>query len=97
MKTFLLILLMVALLAVFGPTLVGFIISLLAVVVVPVFVVALLAGVAFAVGIALFGSTVLAVAIASAVLVLVGFSLFWPILLIALVVWIFSRNRTQTA
>lgn len=97
MKTFLLILLMVALLAVFGPTLVGFIISLLAVVVVPVFVVALLAGVAFVVGIALFGSTVLAVAIASAVLVLVGFSLFWPILLIALVVWIFSRNRTQTA
>jgi hypothetical protein len=88
MKTFLLILLMVALLALFGPTLVGFIISLLAVVVVPLFVVALLA---------LFGSTVLGVAIASAVLVLVGFSLFWPVLLIALVIWLFSRNRTQTA
>ncbi|RUO36224.1 hypothetical protein CWE13_10180 [Aliidiomarina shirensis] len=97
MRTFLLILLMVALLALFGPTLVGFIMSLLAVVVVPLFVVALLAGIAFVVGIALFGSTVLAVAIASAVLVLVGFSLFWPVLLIALVIWIFSRNRTQTA
>lgn len=97
MKTFLLILLMVALLALFGPTIVGFIISLLAVVVVPLFVVALLAGIAFVVGLALFGSTVLAVAIASAVLVLVGFSLFWPVLLIALVIWLFSRNRTQTA
>ncbi|RUO20354.1 hypothetical protein CWE08_07745 [Aliidiomarina iranensis] len=97
MKTFLWVLLMIALLALFGPTLVGFIMSLLAVVVVPLFVIALLAGIAFVVGLAIFGSTVLAVAIASAVLVLVGFSLFWPILLIALAVWIFSRNRTQVA
>jgi hypothetical protein len=59
-------------------------------------VIALLGGIAFVVGTALFGSVALATAIAAGVLVLVGFSLFWPIILIALVVWLFSRTRTQT-
>ena len=97
MKTLLWVLLTIVLLAVFGPTIVGFIISLFAVVLVPLLVIALLGGIAFVVGTALFGSVALATAIAAGVLVLVGFSLFWPIILIALVVWLFSRSCTQTA
>ena len=97
MKTLFWIFLTIILLAVFGPTIVGFIISLLAVVLVPLLVIVLLGGIAFVVGTALFGSVALATAIAAGVLVLVGFSLFWPIILIALVVWLFSRSRTQTA
>jgi hypothetical protein len=96
MKTLFWVLLTIVLLAVFGPTIVGFIISLFAVVLVPLLVIALLGGIAFVVGTALFGSVALATAIAAGVLVLVGFSLFWPIILIALVVWLFSRTRTQT-
>ena len=52
-------------------------------------------GVALLVGL-LFGSTMLAVVAAAAALLIVGFSVFWPLVLLFLIIWLCTRDRTAS-
>ncbi|TRW48188.1 hypothetical protein FM042_11070 [Aliidiomarina halalkaliphila] len=97
MRTLLIVLLVVLALAVFGPTLLTWLVSGLFAILVPLFVVLLLAGIGFFVGAVLLGSTLLGLTIVAGVVLFVGFSLFWPVLLVFAAIWLFTTTRTQAA
>ncbi|RUO30133.1 hypothetical protein [Aliidiomarina sanyensis] len=97
MRTLLIILTVVLALALFGPAIFTLAVEGVLALLVPVLVVALLAGVGFFVGAVLLGSTVIGGLIVLGVLLMVGFSVFWPLLLILFVAWLFTRSRTQQA
>lgn len=80
----------------FGPALLALLIEGILLFFVPLLVVAAVAGIGFLIGSVIFGSTVLAFSIAALVVLVLGFSIFWPVLLLLLIVWLFSRSRTQT-
>ncbi|MCL5050689.1 MAG: hypothetical protein M1473_09230 [Firmicutes bacterium] len=80
----------------FGPALLALLIEGILLFFVPLLVVAAVAGIGFLIGSVVFGSTVLAFSIAVLVVLVLGFSIFWPVLLLLLIVWLFSRSRTQT-
>lgn len=97
MRTLLIVLLVILALAVFGPTLLTWLVSGVFSVLAPLFVVLLLAGIGFFVGAVVLGSTLLGLTIVAGVMLMVGFSLFWPVLLVLAVIWLFTRTRTQAA
>lgn len=80
----------------FGPALLALLIEGILLFFVPLLVVAAVAGIGFLIGSVVFSSTVLAFSIAVLVVLVLGFSIFWPVLLLLLIVWLFSRSRTQT-
>lgn len=84
-------------LALVGPAILTLLVEGIFAVLVPLFVLVLLAGVGFLVGGVLLGSTFLGVFIALTVVFFVGFSIFWPLLLVVFLVWIFVRSRTHKA
>ncbi|RUO19758.1 hypothetical protein [Aliidiomarina haloalkalitolerans] len=96
MRTFLIAVAIVLGLVWFGPALITLLVEGILLFFVPLLVVAAVAGVGFFIGSVVFGSTVLAFSIAALVVVVLGFSIFWPVLLLLLIVWLFSRSRTQT-
>lgn len=97
MRTLFIVLLVVLALAVFGPTLLTWLVSGVFAILIPLFVVLLLAGIGFFVGAVLLGSTLLGLTIVAGVVLLVGFSLFWPVLLVFAAIWLFTATRTQAA
>lgn len=56
----------------------------------------LVGGVMLLVGL-VFGSTLLALIAGGVAVLFVGFSLLWPLLLVFLVIWLITRDRTQQA
>jgi|SRR5690554_5453237 len=96
MKNLLIALAIVVALVWFGPALLTLIIEGTLLLIVPILVVVALAGAGFLVGTLIFGSTVLAFGIAALVIAVLGFSIFWPVLLLLFIFWLFSRSRTQT-
>lgn len=97
MRTLLIVLLVILALAVFGPTLLTWLVSGVFSIIAPLFVVLLLAGIGFFVGAVVLGSTLIGFTIVAGVVLMVGFSLFWPVLLVLAVIWLFTRTRTQAA
>jgi|GEM_PF-5484781 len=96
MKNLLIALAIVVGLVWFGPALLTLIIEGTLLLIVPILVVVALAGAGFLVGTLIFGSTILAFGIAALVIAVLGFSIFWPVLLLLFIFWLFSRSRTQT-
>ena len=83
-----------------GPALLGFVTAVLVggvVLVVDLLLAALvvlcLAGLAYVLGAIILNSLLLGVVLAGAVLLLVGFSVLWPLLLLLAVIWLVSSRR----
>lgn len=97
MRTFLIFSLILILTILFAPsvfaTLIG---GLFAITISGLVGLLIVGGVALLVGL-IFGSTMLAIIAGSVTLLIVGFSVFWPLLLLFVVIWLCSRNRTTAA
>ncbi len=85
-----------------GPTLLGLMVALFVggvVLVVDLLVGAIvvlcLAGLAYLLGAVLLNSLLLGVVLAGAVLLVVGFSMLWPLLLVLALVWLLSSRRSD--
>ncbi|MDP4537035.1 hypothetical protein Q3O60_12610 [Alkalimonas collagenimarina] len=100
MRNLLIVLALVAAIVWLGPTLLGLMVALFVggvVLVVDLLVGAVvvlcLAGLAYLLGAVLLNSLLLGVVLAGAVLLVVGFSMLWPLLLVLAVVWVLSQRR----
>lgn len=87
----------------FGPTLLAFVgtilaggVVLLVDVLVSAIVVLCLAGLAYLLGAVLLKSMLLGVVLAGAVLLVVGFSVLWPLLLLLALVWLVSSRSSRS-
>lgn len=94
MRTFLIFSLILILTVIYAPGVFATLLSgLFAITISGIVGLLLVGGVALLVGL-IFGSTLLAIIAGSVTLLMVGFSVFWPLLLLFLIIWLCSRNRS---
>lgn len=98
MRTFLIIILITAACVLFAPGLLSSVVGgLLALTISGLVSLAIVGVVMLIVGV-IFGSTLLALTAGAVTLLLVGFSVFWPLLLIFFIIWLCTRtSRSEVA